>query len=62
MTAYLPNEVDGKLPVTCHCESSIVFVSREDIKAGRTASCGRVWCVPGMKPLPPRERLLPVRR
>jgi hypothetical protein len=40
--------VKGCLPVQCWCQADVVKVSVEDIRAGRTASCGQPDCRPEM--------------
>lgn len=46
------------LDVTCWCESRIARVATFDVRAGRTWSCGHVFCVP----LAGRENAEPVGR
>jgi len=37
---------DGQMDVRCWCEATTVTASVEDIRAGRTSSCGRKHCHP----------------
>lgn len=38
--------VDGKLPVVCWCQAAVVKVLVDDVRAGRTHSCGKPECTP----------------
>lgn len=49
--AHTPNPANGRtrrpgLDVTCWCESEVVRVTLDDVRNGRTGSCGRVGCGP----------------
>jgi hypothetical protein len=41
---FTPPDPDGDALVTCWCEDTRVMVPVRDIRAGRTRSCGEVWC------------------
>lgn len=36
------------LPVSCWCEATTVLVSRLDLRAGLTRTCGRIECTEGV--------------
>lgn len=38
--------VDGRLPAQCWCQAEVVKVPVDDIRAGRTATCGDPDCRP----------------
>lgn len=40
------DDADQWAPVTCWCESTIVMVRMEDIRSGRTGTCGEYGCRP----------------
>lgn len=41
-----PNRESGLLDATCWCDRTVVKVTPEDVRAGRTKSCGRRGCAP----------------
>jgi hypothetical protein len=51
---YIPTyEQDGKLPVRCWCEATILYVDKKLVSKGFTKSCGRLHCTrPCRQPLP----------
>lgn len=36
--------IGERLPVTCWCERDIVHVTPEEVREGRTRTCGRLHC------------------
>ena len=52
MSHSLPSipQREGYLVVTCWCEAKFVYVTKDNVAAGRTRSCGEDCCSPELQP------------
>lgn len=44
--AAFGTDAQGRAAVTCWCEARIMYVPFDDVREGRTQTCGREACVP----------------